>query len=141
MKKIILLVITVLLASAVIGGSVYAGKGGTKGPPPGKGKNGGTNSADISIFNFGYDPSLFNTKDDNDGKVIWILDKGRHTVTFFGLEDDPKFDSGRLTEGDTFTLNSQALSTLGDGSHGYYCKIHGAVKMSGSICIGASCPP
>ena len=95
----------------------------------GNGGNGGGEGAVIRVFNFGYDPNSF---DPTGTTVTWKLDEGKHTVTFFDLVNSNVIDSGRLKRGKDFQVDFAGVSP---GTYGYFCEIHGAVRMSGEIIV------
>lgn len=91
------------------------------------------NPTDISISDFLFQPTPYDVSTDVDGNVVWINDKGTHTVTF--VVSDPIYDSGLLVVGQTYVLTVNDLQNLASGASvlNYFCAIHGAAVMSGAI--------
>jgi len=110
-----------LLALTMASGVVFADRPDENGNHD----HGGGETANISVFNFGYDPASF---DPTGTTVTWKVDEGKHTITFFDLA----IDSGRLKKGQTFEADFTGVSP---GTYGYFCTIHGSDRMSGEIIV------
>ena len=81
----------------------------------------GGQPAGIVIGDFSFSPENITVK--ARARVSWShLGRAPHTVT----ADDGTFDSGSLSDGDTFDFT---FSTA--GTYAYYCKIHGGPGQSG----------
>jgi len=102
----------------------YGGGGGTGGGGTGGGGSTQSGTASVVMQNrqpLGLDCDLGTT-------VTWTNDDSTsHTVTFTDISG---VDSGTLTRGQTF---SYTFTTA--GTFHYYCRIHGASVMSGTVTV------
>ena len=75
------------------------------------------------MFNFGFSPgqTVVNLGD----TVKWTNTSGTHTVTSTG-----NWDSGTVMSGNSF---SQVFNS--PGTFNYFCAIHGAAAMSGTVIV------
>lgn len=93
-------------------------------PTATEGATGGQN-ATIVISDFSFLPENMTVRSGT--RVSWShLGRATHTVT----ADDGSFDSGSLSDGDTFDFTFSAA-----GTYTYYCKIHGGPGQSGMSAI------
>ncbi len=105
------------------------GGGGTGGGGTGGGTGGGgvqSGTASVIMQNIAFNPSSLTVTVGT--TVTWTNDDSTsHTVTF---TDIAGVDSGTMSRGQTFSYTFNTAGTF----H-YYCKIHGASAMSGTVTV------
>ena len=131
LRKTLAIIGVVLLFTALASAAVYADKpvDGAHNHGGGEdGGNGGVDTVNILVFNFGYSPP---SADATGGKTArWTVDGGKHTVTSVAkdaITGERIFDSGALKKGKTFSLSGL------NGTFKYFCTIHGFNRMNGEI--------
>jgi plastocyanin len=79
----------------------------------------------VTIAGFAFDPAEIVVE--GHGFVIWTnMDSAAHTVT----ARDESFDSGRLANGEWFTLDTEGMAP---GTYEYFCRIH--PRMVGTLVV------
>jgi plastocyanin len=100
------------------------GNGGTGGNPPG---GPGTGIKQIQVGDNFYSPSSLTVHPGDSVSWSWT-GSSQHSVTF--TTTNPIIDSGVQGHGGSFTY-----TFVQTGIYSYYCKIHGANVMSGTITV------
>jgi plastocyanin len=79
----------------------------------------------VTIAGFAFDPAEIVVE--GHGTVTWTNSDGAaHTVT----ARDESFDSGRLANGESFTLDTEGVAP---GTYEYFCRIH--PRMVGTLVV------
>jgi len=100
------------------------GNGGTGGNPPG---GPGSGIKQISVGDNFFSPSQMTLHPGDSVSWVWT-GRNQHSVTF--TTTNPIIDSGILSTGSSFTY-----TFVQTGVYSYYCKVHGAQQMSGTITV------
>jgi len=117
-----------LIRTLAMAGLVGCGGGGsdsTTGPTPG-GTTGGTTGA-VTVGNNFFSPANISVAAGATVTWTWAMGDVEHTVTF----SDGAPGSNRQSSG-TF---QRTFSTA--GTYSYFCSVHGANVMSGTVTVGA----
>ena len=130
-----LLVLLLAVTAAVLAGCSSNSGSSTNNNPYGGGTGGGgetgggttqSGTASVVMQNIAFNPSALTVTVGT--MVTWTNDDStNHTVTFTDISG---VDSGTLTRGQTF---SYTFTTA--GTFHYYCKVHGASVMSGTVTV------
>lgn len=134
---VVALVFLLMITAAVLAGcsstsnsgtsnNPYGGGGGTGGGGTGGGGGAQSGTASVVMQNIAFNPSDLTVTVGT--TVTWTNDDStNHTVTFTDISG---VDSGTLSRGQTF---SHTFDTA--GTFHYYCKVHGASLMSGTVTV------
>ncbi len=130
-KIIVVLVFLLVITAAVLAGCSSNSGSVTSNNPYGGGGGGTgggvqTGTATVTMKNIVFNPSSLTVTVGT--TVTWTNDDSTsHTVTFTDISG---VDSGTLTPGQTFNYTFNTAGTF----H-YYCRIHGAAAMSGTVTV------
>ena len=86
-------------------------------------------TVNVSIFNFGFNPQSITVHTGD--TVHWTNSSGFHTTT----AGDGVWGSGNLNQGQSF---DHTFTAGQEGIHTYFCGIHGAGLMSGTVTVDAT---